>query len=179
MDLAVWAGVLNGTVFVAGTGSVVALHQTRVDDTIVGGLDTHTTIGLLHNDGQDETSVNTAGGSNCFDGLLHIGVLVVGVIRHAELSTARGHDSRVGLEHIVKGGDPLGDRGPPIRYQTITTKNCFVKIGTACIEGRTGLCICRLLVEIGCYRRPRNEGEAAGSQKLFEFSISIELVKSI
>lgn len=171
MDLAIWAGVLNGTVLVARTGSVVALHETGVDDTVVGGLDTDTAVGLLHNDGQNETSVDTAGGSNCFNGLLHVGVLVVGVIRHTELSTARGHDIQVRLEHIVKGGDPLGDRGPPIRHQTITTKNCFIKIGTAFTEGRTGLCGCRLLVEIGCYRRPRNEGEAAGSQKLFELAL--------
>lgn len=95
MDLAVWAGVLDGAVLVAGTGSVVALHETRVDDTIVGGLDTDTAVGLLHNDGQNEPSVDTAGGSNCFNGFLHVGVLVVGVIRHTELSTARGHDVQV------------------------------------------------------------------------------------
>ena len=168
VDLAVGAGVLDSAVLVAGTGSIVALHQTGVDDTVVCSLDTDTAVGLLHDNGQNETGIHTAGGRDSLDGLLDVLVLLVGVVVDTPLGAAIRHSSLVGLEELVELGDPFEERGPPIGHQPIATKHGFIKTGTAFVQRRTGIYVCRLAVERGCYRRPRNEGEAAGSQKLMK-----------
>jgi len=54
-DLALGTGNLS---FLA-LGAVMALHQTWVGNTIIGGWDTGTSLSLLHDDGENESRVNT------------------------------------------------------------------------------------------------------------------------
>lgn len=71
--------------------------------------------------------------------------------------------------HIVKGGDPLGQGRPPVGHQTVTAEHGSVQVDAASIEGVRGR-ICRCAEERGWYWSPRNEGEAASSQKLVELA---------
>jgi hypothetical protein len=150
---------------IAGASSVVTLHQTRVVDTVVGSLDTDTTVALLHNDSQDEARVHTARFSDRVDSALDVIYLLVGVVLNAELSARLFHGSAVTLEHIVEARDPLLQGGPAFRHQTVTTENRRVQVAAASIERVSGH-IFRLAEERGWHWSPRNEGEAASSQKL-------------
>jgi hypothetical protein len=51
---------LAGQVRVAGSVAVVALHETWIADTVVGGVDAYAAAGLLEHDGKDEAVVNTS-----------------------------------------------------------------------------------------------------------------------
>lgn len=86
-DLAGGAGVLDGAV-VAGSGTIVRLHESWVADAVVGGWGADATVAFLHHDGEDEARVDAGG---CADGLDGGGDFVdfgFGVLRDAELGTA-------------------------------------------------------------------------------------------
>lgn len=55
---------------VAATLAVVRLHETRVDDTVVGRVHTDTPVALLHDDSQNEAGVDTRFAGDLGDGRL-------------------------------------------------------------------------------------------------------------
>jgi hypothetical protein len=63
----------------------VALHETRIPDTIVGGGRSHTAIAFLHNDRKNKSSINTRRAGDRLDAVVHIVDLVISVIRDAPL----------------------------------------------------------------------------------------------
>ena len=54
----------------------MVLHETRIFDTVVGGDDADAAVGLLHDDGEDEASVDAGGGRDALDAALDVGDLV-------------------------------------------------------------------------------------------------------
>lgn len=165
MNLGHGAGSLRVSI-VARTSSVVALHETRVVDAVVGSLDADTTVALLHNNSQDEARVDAGRLSDGADSALDIVDLIIGVVLHVPLSTARFHGIAVAFEHVVEARDPLFQGGPAVRHQTGTAENRRVQVAAAFIERVSGHCILRLAQERGWHWSPENEGEAASSKKL-------------
>lgn len=101
-DLALRAWALHIGTVVAGAGAVVALHETRVVDAVVGCRDTDTAVAFLHDDGQDEARVDAAGLGDRVDAVLDVVDFLVGVVGDIPLSTARPHDLAVVLEPETK-----------------------------------------------------------------------------
>ncbi len=172
LDLGGWARVLDCTVDVAATLAVVGLHETGVDDAVVGGVDAGTAVALLHNDSQDEAGIDAGLAGDLGDGGLDVGHLALGIIGNTPLGAGRAHDPLVALKHIVKGGNPVGNGGPSIGDLAVTAKDSGVKVAATSTEGvlRRGLLDFNYIS--GCASgnvgdwSPRNEGEAASSQKL-------------
>lgn len=172
LDLGGRAGVLDRAVDVAATLAVVGLHETRVDDAVVGGRDADTAVALLHNDSQDEAGIDAGLAGDLGDGSLDVGHLALGSIGSTPLGAGRAHDPLVALEHIVKAGNPVGKGGPSIGDLAVAAKDSLVKVAATSTEGvlRRGLLDFNYIS--GCASRkvcdwsPRNEGKAAGSQKL-------------
>jgi hypothetical protein len=171
LDLGGRAGVLDRAVDVAATLAIVGLHETGVNDAVVGGLDTDTAVALLHNDGQDEARVDARLTGDLGDGGLHVGHLGLGGIGDTPLGTGRAHDLLVALEHIIEGGNPVGDGGPSIRDLAVAAKDGGVKVAATSTEGVLGRSLLDFNYISGCSSgtvcdwSPRNEGEAASSQK--------------
>lgn len=175
LDLGLGAGVLDvlggaGT-SVAAALAVVRLHETRVDDAVVGGVDTDTAVALLHDDSQDEAGIDAGLAGDLVDGGLHGGHLGLGGIGDTPLGAGRSHDLLVSLEHVVKARDPVRDGGPSIGDQAGATEDGGVEVGATSTEGVGGRglvdlnYICRGARVRVCDWSPRNEGEAASSQK--------------
>jgi hypothetical protein len=57
-DFAGWAGVGNSGI-IAGSRSIMILHETWVSDTVVCGRCSYATVAFLHGDGKDESSVHS------------------------------------------------------------------------------------------------------------------------
>lgn len=172
LDLGGRAGVLDRAVDVAASLAVVGLHETGVDDAVVGGLDADTAVALLHNDGQDEAGVDARLAGDLGDGGLHIGHLGLGGIGDTPLGARRAHDLLVALEHIIEGGNPVGNGGPSIGDLAGAAKDGGVKVAATSTEGVLGRGLLDFNYISGCASgnvcdwSPRNEGEAASSQKL-------------
>lgn len=79
-DLRGRARVLDDAVVVASALAIVALHETRVPDATVGGVDADAAIALLHDDREDESRVDVGGRANAGDGGLEVVILLVGVV---------------------------------------------------------------------------------------------------
>lgn len=97
-DLGAGAWVLDVAAAVAGPGAVVALHETRVLDAIVGGRSADATVALLHDDGEDEAGVDASRCTDSLDCSPHTLVLRVLVVGDTELRTRVGQDIKVGIE---------------------------------------------------------------------------------
>lgn len=175
LDLGLGAGVLNvlggADTSVAAALAVVRLHETGVDDAVVGGVDTDTAVALLHDDSQDEAGIDAGLAGDLVDGGLHGGHLGLGGIGHTPLGAGRSHDLLVGLEHVVKAGDPARKGGPSIGDEAGATEDGGVEVAATSTEGVAGRglvdfnYICRGARVRVCDWSPRNEGEAASSQK--------------
>lgn len=148
------------------------LHETRVDDAVVGGVDADTAVALLHDDSQDEAGVDARLAGDLGDGGLHLGHLVLGSIGDTPLRAGRSHDLLVALEHIIEAGDPAGNGGPSIRHLAAAAEDGGVEVAATSTERVAGRglldfnYICGRARERVCDWSPRNEGEAASSQKL-------------
>lgn len=98
-DLVRGARVLDAAV-VARSSAVVALHETGVDDSIVGGGSAHTTVALLHHDGENETRVDASRLADRLDAVGHVAHLLLRGVGNAPLVAGAGHDILVGLEPV-------------------------------------------------------------------------------
>lgn len=175
LDLGLGAGVLDvlggADTSVAAALAVVRLHETGVDDTVVGGVHTDTAVALLHDDSQDEAGIDAGLAGDLVDSGLHGGHLGLGGIGHTPLRAGRSHDLLVGVEHIVKAGDPVREGGPSIGHLAGATEDGGIEVGATSTEGVAGRglvdfnYICRGARVRVCDWSPRNEGEAASSQK--------------
>ena len=99
---------------IAAALAVVGLHETRIDDTIVGSVHAHATVAFLHDDSQNEASIDTRLASNLGDGALHVGHFALSGVGNAPLGARRAHDRLVALEEIIKARHPVGHGGPSI-----------------------------------------------------------------
>lgn len=82
-DLRVWTRGLHGG-SIAGSGSLVRLHESGVVVCPRGGDDTDATFGFLHYDGQDETLIDVVCfGGDGFDGGFDAGDFFFGVVGDA------------------------------------------------------------------------------------------------
>lgn len=74
------AGSGLGAVLVTGASSIVALHQTGVLDTVVGGLDADTALALLHDNGKDESLIDIGFLGDIQNARSDVGSFFVGVV---------------------------------------------------------------------------------------------------
>lgn len=58
----------------------MALHQTRILDTVVGGVDSNTALAFLNDNGKDESSINACLGGDCVDSRFDICGLLLRVV---------------------------------------------------------------------------------------------------
>lgn len=97
----------------------MVLHETGVADAVVGGVDSDTALGLLHDDCEDEAVVDLGGLGDGFDSGFDDGVLFVGVVGDGELRAGGLHEGLVGFEHLVVGY-PVRLRGPACAGGAVT-----------------------------------------------------------
>lgn len=119
VDGLVGARVLDPAVFVAGGFTVVVLHQTGVADTVVGGVNANAATRLLHEDGENETVVDTSGGSGLLDTIPDSSDLGARVVGLAEPATRVEHGVLVVVEHVLEA-HPAALGGPARTSGTVT-----------------------------------------------------------
>lgn len=102
---------------------MVALHETGVDDTVVGSRSSDTAVALLHDDGEDESSVDAGGAGDGLDAVGHVLNFLVRVVFNVPLSAGTPHGFLIGVEHLLKGREPVAHGRPSIRDFTGTTEN--------------------------------------------------------
>lgn len=74
------AGSCLAAVLVAGALASVALHETSVHDTVVGGLDANAALAFLHNNCKDESSVDASFAGDRLDASVNVACFVVRVV---------------------------------------------------------------------------------------------------
>jgi len=88
----------------ARSGTVVRLHETGVDDTVVGGGDADAALALLHDDGEDEAGVDAGLAGELVDGLADAVNLISRVVSAPAVPAARLlHQGEVGIPELVEG----------------------------------------------------------------------------
>lgn len=101
-----------GALVEARVSAVVGLHETGVHDTVVGGWGANASVGLLHDDGEDEALVDAGRLGDRLNGGLEVGGFLVGVVFLAEALARLGDDVlQVGCPHAVEVL-PLVERRP-------------------------------------------------------------------
>jgi len=85
-NLAGWTRMRHFSI-VAGSCSIVSLHQPRIANAIVCGGCSNAAIAFLHYDSKNESRVDTSGAGNGLDASRHCINLIVGVICNAPLCT--------------------------------------------------------------------------------------------
>lgn len=83
----------------AGGLAGMRLHETRVANTVTGGLDTNAAIGLLHHEGEDEAGLKLGFFGDFVDGLLDAVDLLVGIV---------GRGSQIGAG-FLQSGQAIGE----------------------------------------------------------------------
>lgn len=91
----------NFTPAVAGSGASMALHETWVDNSVVGGGYSYTAVAFLHDDSENKTRINSGTAGNGLDRARDTVHLVISVVVNRKLTARAGHDLLVGGEPIT------------------------------------------------------------------------------
>jgi hypothetical protein len=169
-DLRPFAWGCLDTVLVAGAESGVALHKTGVQDTVVGGLNAHTTLTFLHDNGKDECRIDAGFSSDLRDAFFEIKRFLVGVVaRRADkdlIEIPAGYNrlalgyfhASVYLQPLER--QPLVKGWPSIRGIAVTTHDSI------CARGA----IVQVVVGLRAMGNGCNESwQAASSQDLLRY----------
>ena len=119
---------VGNAVLVAGSGTVVVLHQAGVADAVVGGGDADAATGLLHDDGKDKSVVDTGLLGHLLDGVPDFADLLAGVVGLAEPGAGAEHGNLVVVEHFVKGNPAA--LGRPARRDLAVAQIQFILVDT-------------------------------------------------
>ena len=146
VDGLVGARVLNPAVVVAGSLTIVVLHQTGVANSVVGGVNADAATRLLHDDGENEAVVDTSGGSGLLDTIpdgSNLGTRVVGL---AEPATGVEHSVLVVVEHVLEAhpaalGRPASTSGtvPPVHGVAVRAGACTVLDVVLVVSGKVAV----------------------------------------
>lgn len=74
------AGCCLAAVLVAGALASVALHETSVLNTVVGGVDANTALAFLHNNCKDESGVDASFAGDRLDASVNVACFVIRVV---------------------------------------------------------------------------------------------------
>lgn len=125
-----------GALVEARVRAVVGLHETGVLDAVVGGWGAHASVGLLHDDGEDEARIDAGGLGDGLNGGLEVGGFLVGVVFLAKALAGLGDDVlEVGRPHAVEVL-PLAEGGPAFGGLAVAKEGLHVSAGVG--DARAG-----------------------------------------
>lgn len=102
LDHVVWARNNTLAVGVARVDSLEGLHESRVVEAVVGSRGADAALGLLHDDGENELGLDTAGASDLLDCLLDVVGLLLAVVVHAKLGAGLESGSNVSAPEVLE-----------------------------------------------------------------------------
>lgn len=121
LDLIVGAGDNTLAAGVARALALEGLHESRVVEAVVGGRGANASLGLLHDNGEDEFGLDTTLGRDLLDGLLDVVGFFLAVVLHAELSARLESGGDVGVPGVLEG-DPFRLLRPALGRGTIAAE---------------------------------------------------------